>query len=79
MRASTYRIIGESEKENIHMLPPDAIDVNMLAPCGLNCVLCYRHLGKNPCPGCRARKDEPESYQHKCIMRACVLERGYFS
>ena len=61
------------------MKPPEAIDTSMLAPCGLNCLLCYRHLGKNPCPGCRARKDEPESYQHKCIMRACVLERGYFS
>lgn len=61
------------------MLPPDAIDVNMLAPCGLNCVLCYRHLGKNPCPGCRARLSEPDTYKRKCIMRACVADRGLFS
>lgn len=61
------------------MKAPDTIDVNMLAPCGLNCMLCYRHLGKKPCPGCRARLSEPEVYQRKCIMRACVAERGLFS
>lgn len=61
------------------MKAPDTIDVNMLAPCGLNCILCYRHLGKKPCPGCRARLGEPEEYQRKCIMLACVAERGLFS
>ena len=61
------------------MKPPETIDIHMLAPCGLNCMLCYRHLGKNPCPGCRARLSEPDTYQRKCVMRACVLERGYFS
>ena len=61
------------------MKPPEKIDVNMLAPCGLNCLLCYRHLGKKPCPGCRTRLSEPDEYQRKCIMRACVHERGLFS
>lgn len=59
------------------MKAPEEIDVGMLAPCGLNCMLCYRHLGKNPCPGCRARLDDPDSYKRKCVMRACVFERGY--
>ena len=61
------------------MKPPETIDVTMLAPCGLNCMLCYRHLGKNPCPGCRARLSEPDDYQRKCIMRACVFDRGLFA
>lgn len=61
------------------MKPPSESDTKMLAPCGLNCMLCYRHLGKNPCPGCRARLGEPDTYRRKCIMRACVLERGYIS
>lgn len=61
------------------MKPPETIDVTMLAPCGLNCMLCYRHLGKKPCPGCRARRSEPDEYQRKCIMRSCVQERGLFS
>ena len=61
------------------MKPPEHIDESMLAPCGLNCLLCYRHLGKNPCLGCRAQGDAPDRYQRKCVMSACVLERGYFS
>ncbi|HWQ98293.1 MAG TPA: DUF3795 domain-containing protein [Clostridia bacterium] len=61
------------------MKPPETIDTTMLAPCGLNCMLCYRHLGKKPCPGCRARLSEPDEYQRKCIMRSCVQERGLFS
>lgn len=61
------------------MKAPETIDVGMLAPCGLNCMLCYRHLGKNPCPGCRARIEEPDSYRYKCHMRACTMERGYFT
>lgn len=61
------------------MKAPETIDVTMLAPCGLNCMLCYRHLGKKPCPGCRARLSEPDEYQRKCIMRSCVQERGLFS
>lgn len=59
------------------MKAPEAIDTGMLAPCGLNCMLCYRHLGKDPCPGCRARLDDLDSYKRKCVMRACVLEHGY--
>ena len=61
------------------MKPPTEIDTEMLAPCGLNCMLCYRHLGKNPCPGCRARLSEPDEYRRKCVMRSCVAERGLFS
>ena len=61
------------------MKAPEQIDVGMLAPCGLNCMLCYRHLGKDPCPGCRARLDEPDSYRRKCVMRACTMEHGYLT
>lgn len=59
------------------MKAPETVDSGMLAPCGLNCMLCYRHLSKNPCPGCRARLEDPDTYRRKCIMRACVTERGY--
>jgi hypothetical protein len=61
------------------MKPPERIDTEMLAPCGLNCMLCARHLGKNPCPGCRARLSEPDTYRRKCVMRACTAERGYLT
>lgn len=61
------------------MKPPETIDASMLAPCGLYCQLCSRHLGKNPCPGCRARLSEPDTYHRKCVMRACTAERGFFT
>ena len=57
------------------MKPPDTFDEAMLAPCGLNCLLCYRHLGKNPCPGCRVLHAESGTYQSKCYMRACTSNR----
>ena len=59
------------------MKAPEIVDVGMLAPCGLNCMLCYRHLGKKPCPGCRKKPAKPGAYQQKCRMRACTAERGY--
>ena len=58
------------------MKAPETVDPGMLAPCGLNCMLCYRHLSKNPCPGCRARLGEPDVYRRKCVMRACAAEQG---
>ncbi|MBA4348266.1 MAG: hypothetical protein C0413_05410, partial [Clostridiales bacterium] len=64
--------MGKEGSAERSMKPPEIIDVNMLAPCGLNCMLCYRHLGKKPCPGCRARESQPDEYQRKCVMRACV-------
>ena len=61
------------------MKPTTQADTELLAPCGLYCQLCSRHLGKNPCPGCRARLSEPDTYRRKCVMRACAAERGFFT
>ena len=58
------------------MKAPEQIEESLLAPCGLNCAFCYRHVSKNPCPGCRARVSEPDKYIRKCVMRACTAEQG---
>ena len=59
------------------MLMPEKIDPTLLAPCGLDCAVCSRHVhSKIPCPGCRARLSEPDVYRRKCIMRACTAEQG---
>ncbi len=35
-------------------MPNEAIDPAMFAPCGMNCLVCYRHCRpKKPCAGCR--------------------------
>jgi len=59
------------------MRMPEEMDGSLLAPCGLNCGVCSRHVSrKNPCPGCRARLGEPDVYRRKCVMRACTAEQG---
>ena len=36
------------------MIMPDAIPPELLAPCGMNCQVCYRHLTpRRACLGCR--------------------------
>ncbi len=34
-------------------MPKDNIDTVMFAPCGMNCLVCYKHCRhKNSCAGC---------------------------
>jgi hypothetical protein len=49
----------------------------MIAPCGMNCALCYAHLReKDKCPGCRS-SGVNFKYCKKCIIRNCEnIEKG---
>ena len=57
-------------------MPPDFHD-DLFAPCGMNCAVCYRHLGKRPCNG-RLSKDagKPASCQN-CKLKSCAIEKGH--
>ena len=34
-------------------MPKESIDTIMFAPCGMNCMVCYKHCyHKKPCAGC---------------------------
>lgn len=51
------------------------IPADLIAPCGMNCRLCWGYIReKNTCPGCR-RIDVQESpkskYRTRCIIRNC--------
>lgn len=50
----------------------------MLAPCGMNCSLCYvHHKKKKQCLGCRSSDGiKPKSCQN-CKIISCVTETGY--
>ncbi|MCP3956062.1 MAG: DUF3795 domain-containing protein [Desulfobacterales bacterium] len=53
-----------------------AIPTNLIAPCGMNCRLCWGYIReKNTCPGCR-RMDSKESrkskYRTTCKIRNCA-------
>lgn len=52
-----------------------SIPTDMIAPCGMNCRLCWGHIReKNTCPGCQSlsRQESPKSkYRNTCIIRNC--------
>ena len=54
------------------------ISLTMLAPCGINCAVCYAHLRKKKtCPGCRGQEDSQPGYCQKCRIRGCAVSRGF--
>jgi hypothetical protein len=59
------------------MKMPEAIDNIMLAPCGMNCMVCYVHLKKvKPCCGCLSEsKYKPERCNH-CKIKDCARNKG---
>lgn len=48
----------------------------MVAPCGMNCAVCYKHLGKKPCPGCNQGDAATPASCRNCRMQACAAEKG---
>jgi hypothetical protein len=50
------------------------LDDLLIAPCGMNCGICYGHLReKNNCPGCRYLKEEMPVSIARCKIRNCEL------
>lgn len=50
---------------------------NLLAPCGIACILCHRYCGsENPCQGCRNGKGQSKHCQ-TCKIMQCAGEKGY--
>lgn len=58
------------------MLSPVTIPVDFFAPCGMNCLVCYKQLGKKPCAGClRGDENKPGSCR-ACKLRECTKSKG---
>lgn len=63
------------------MKMPNSIDPIMLAPCGMNCTVCYKHVGirkkAQPCQGClKSDLGKPE-HCRKCNIKTCTQRKGY--
>ncbi len=62
------------------MIMPKRIDESMFAPCGINCIACYKHLTntkrKKPCQGCLKDDTNKPLHCRKCNIKACVKEKG---
>ena len=59
------------------MKMPDHINSELLAPCGMNCLVCYVHLkDKKPCSGCRAIDDNKTERCKSCKIKKCAIEKS---
>lgn len=59
------------------MKAPKIIDMNMFAPCGMNCAACYKHLkDKKPCKGCLGTDDNKPKHCVKCPIKNCAIDKG---
>lgn len=58
-------------------MPSEAIEARMFAPCGMNCMVCYRHCyHKKPCEGCLKSDTGKPEHCRKCRIKDCVGEKG---
>lgn len=54
-------------------MPLGEIEPIMFAPCGMNCLVCYRHCyHKKPCAGCRKSDLGKPEHCKKCKIKDCV-------
>jgi len=55
------------------MKMPDIIETSMFAPCGMNCMVCYKHCyHKKPCAGCLNSDTGKPEHCRKCKIKDCI-------
>jgi hypothetical protein len=55
----------------------EAIPATLLAPCGVNCYVCYVYLRKKkPCLGCHGVDANKPNHCRNCKIKDCAKERG---
>lgn len=53
------------------------IETNMFAPCGMNCMVCYKHCNhKKPCEGCLENEEGKPGHCRTCRIKTCVNSKG---
>ncbi|WP_138341490.1 DUF3795 domain-containing protein [[Clostridium] symbiosum] len=58
-------------------MPQENIDTTMFAPCGMNCMVCYKHCyHKKPCAGCLNSDIGKPEHCRKCAIKDCVRDKG---
>lgn len=60
------------------MKMPQVIDSAMLAPCGVNCMVCYKHCNsKKPCAGCNVGDEGKPPHCRTCRILGCICKKGH--
>ena len=58
-------------------MPKDNIATIMFAPCGMNCMVCYKHCShKKPCAGCLNGDMGKPEHCRKCKIKGCINQKG---
>lgn len=58
------------------MKMPEQIDPIMFAPCGMNCMVCYKHCNsKKACVGCIAGESGKPEHCRTCKIKTCLNRR----
>lgn len=60
------------------MKAPEKISADYLAPCGIDCKLCSRHLDKKrpPCAGCLRGGSVTSTHSDTCRIKQCAFTQG---
>lgn len=62
------------------MKMPMKIEMEMFAPCGMNCMVCYKHCytkkTRQPCGGCMVESKGKPEHCRKCKIKDCVQSKG---
>ena len=58
-------------------MPEEKIAPAMFAPCGMNCMVCYKHCyRKKPCAGCLNSDLGKPEHCRQCKIKDCIIEKG---
>ena len=58
-------------------MPEGPIDGRLFAPCGMNCLVCYKHCAhKKPCAGCLWGDAGKPGHCRRCKIKECARGRG---
>lgn len=79
LMASSLRYdIAKGGKSRMEM--PMKINTEMFAPCGMNCMVCYKHCytkkTRQPCGGCMTESKGKPEHCRKCKIKNCVQLKG---
>ncbi len=59
------------------MIHAQKVNPRMLAPCGINCTVCYVHLRtKKNCGGCRVESPHKPDRCRVCAIKTCAEQKG---
>lgn len=59
------------------MRMPEKIEPAMFAPCGMNCMVCYKHCyHKKACDGCLKSDEGKPKHCRKCRIKDCIIEKN---